>query len=114
PVATNELLTRPLFALDSGRIQKLTPARSGLQMQAGASGRLSFTLNENFRASFESVARSAALDVIFDRDFRGDWPLSLKLDNVGVLDALDALAFQTRSFWVVLDSKTIMAIPENQ
>jgi type II secretory pathway component GspD/PulD (secretin) len=39
--------------------------------------------------------------------------MRFKVDNMDVLDVLDRLALQTRSFWTALDSKTILVAPDN-
>src|SRR5262249_54987041 len=58
-------------------------------------------------------AELAGVNIIFDSDFRSI-PVPLKLENVDVLDALDYLAMETRTFWEPVDSATIMVVPDNQ
>jgi len=100
-----------VFINQSGNIRRLSPARSSLQTKA--TGLRSFKMDQDSRASFEEIAKAAGLNIIFDRDFR-NVPIQFKADNVDILDALDDLALQTRSFWSVLNSETIIVAPDNQ
>jgi type II secretory pathway component HofQ len=59
------------------------------------------------------LAAKAGLNVIFDRDFRS--PVQIPLfDSVDVLDALDLLSLQTKTFWEFMDATTILVSPDNQ
>ena len=80
-----------------------------MQVAAGPS---SFKMDQSSRAAFEALAQTAGLNIIFDRDFRST-PVQFRVDNMEILDALDRLALQTRSFWTAIDSKTILVAPDN-
>jgi hypothetical protein len=101
-----------LYVPDSNGVRKSSPSRSGLQV--AATGPTSIDLNENSRTLFQDLAAMAGLNLVFDPDFRSTGPISLKFDNVDVLDALDYLALGTRTFWEPLDATTIMIAPDNQ
>jgi len=113
-VATNgEMISagRPIFTLEAGAIHASSPAKSGLKP---APGSVSLNVKESPRMTFETLARTAGLNIIFDSDFRSQDGNSFKVENIDVLDALDLLALQTRTFWAPLDGRTIMVAPDNQ
>jgi hypothetical protein len=101
-----------ILTLDGGVVRDSAPARSVLNV--GSTGQVSFKLKDSTRAIFETLAGTAGLNVIFDPDFRSLDGQSFKVDKVNVLDALDFLALQTRTFWGPVDSKTIIVAPDNQ
>jgi hypothetical protein len=102
----------PIFTLEAGAVRKSRPARSALK--PSAPGPVSLDLKDNTRAIFETLARSTGLNIVFERDFRSQDVQSFKVENMDVFDAIDVLALQTRTFWEVLDSKTIIVAPDNQ
>jgi hypothetical protein len=112
-VTMGETLTgRHIWTLEGSTFRDSTPARSTLSL----SGTRPVSLNtkESTRAIFERLAQTAGLNIIFDPDFRSIENRSFKFDNLNVLDALDVLALQTRTFWEPVDSKTIIVAPDNQ
>jgi hypothetical protein len=70
-------------------------------------------MTDTAQTIFESIARTAGLNVIFDRDFRIADVVTFKVQNVDSLEALDLLSLQTKNFWQVLDDKTILVAPDN-
>ena len=106
-IATNA--TGDLFVQQAGNTRRLSPSRSPVQVAASPS---SFKMDQSSRAAFEALAQTAGLNIIFDRDFRST-PVQFRVDNMEILDALDRLALQTRSFWTAIDSKTILVAPDN-
>jgi hypothetical protein len=93
-------------------VRKSSPVRSRLQI--AATRPISIDMNEDSLAIFQALAELAGVNIIFDADFRSVRPIRLKLENVDVLDALDYLAIETRTFWEAVDSTTIMIAPDNQ
>jgi hypothetical protein len=72
-------------------------------------------MNDDSKTEFEALAAMAGLNILFDPDFRNaGHPIPLKLENVTVVDALDFLGYETRTFWTPVDSKTILIAPDNQ
>jgi hypothetical protein len=96
-----------------GSVVRDSTASRGIVNVTGK-GPVSFDVTDSTRAIFENVARAAGLNIIFDSDWRGLDRQSFKVDHLDVLDALDALALQTRSLWTPVDSKTIVVAPDNQ
>jgi type II secretory pathway component GspD/PulD (secretin) len=101
-----------ILTLDAGVVRDSVPARAILN--SAGTGLVSFSVKDNTRALFERLGRSAGLNVIFDPDFRSIDGQSFKVNNLDVLDAIDALALQTKNFWEPVDGKTIMVAPDNQ
>jgi hypothetical protein len=100
-----------ILTLEGSVVRDSTPSRTTLNVTG--KGPVSFDVTDSTRAIFENVARAAGLNIIFDSDFRSDQQ-SFKVDHLDVLDALDVLALQTRSFWTPVDGKTIVVAPDNQ
>jgi general secretion pathway protein D len=61
---------------------------------------------------FETLGKLAGLNVVFSADFRPT-PLSIDLADVKLADALRIVSQQTKSFWKVETSNTILVIPDN-
>src|SRR5262249_20161719 len=75
---------------------------------------VSINTDQNVRTAYSTLAAIAGVNVVFDDAFTDSGPTPFKLDNVNILDALDFLAMQTRTFWEVMDAKTIIVAPDNQ
>jgi hypothetical protein len=101
-----------LFVPDGANIKKSSPARS--QLQVGPALTTSIDMNDRTTTEYDALAAMAGLNILFDQDFRNAGPISLKVENVSVFDALDFLGFETRAFWTPVDSKTILVSPDNQ
>jgi type II secretory pathway component GspD/PulD (secretin) len=95
----------------SRAFRKMAPSQ--FQLEVKTQGAITINTNEDSRATYETLADMAGLNIVFDRDWQST-NVALKLQNAGILDALDFLSLQTRSFWEVLDSKTILVSPDNQ
>src|SRR5262249_3888870 len=85
--------------------------RSQLQVQTTAP--VSVELNDDSRIAYETLAKLAGLNIIVDSSFR-PVSVSLKLKDVGILEAFDLLSAQTQNFIEVVDNKTILVAPDNQ
>ena len=71
-----------------------------------------FRINADSRRVFETLGKLAGLNVVFSADFRPT-PLSIDLADVKLADALRIVAQQTKTFWKVETSNTILVIPDN-
>ena len=98
-----------VFILDANGTRTITPARAQLQ----PSRPVSFRMTNTSLAIFENIARTAGLNIIFDREFHSVSGVAFNVENVDALEALDLLSLQTRNFWQVLDDKTIFIAPDN-
>jgi hypothetical protein len=72
----------------------------------------SFKMTDTSQTIFETVARTAGLNIVFDRDFRSASGVSFNVENVNAVQALDLLSLQTKTFWEPLNGKTILISPD--
>ena len=63
------------------------------------------------RLVFTAIARLANMSIGFDPSFR-DAPVTVDLRNASLADALNAVADQTRTFFRVTGSRSILVIPD--
>lgn len=71
-----------------------------------------FKLSADSRRVFETLGKLAGLNIAFTPDFRPA-PLSEDLSGVTIEDAMGLVAMQSKSFWKVVTSNTILVIPDN-
>jgi hypothetical protein len=76
-------------------------------------GPFSFDANDSARATYEAVAATAGLRIVFDNRFQDTPAMPFKVDNVDISDALDFLALQTRTIWQMMDGETVLIAPDN-
>jgi len=70
-----------------------------------------FRISADSRTVYEALAKLSELNVAFTSDFRPS-PVSLDLTNVKIEDALKLLGYQTKTFWKVVTSNTILIVPD--
>jgi len=100
------------FVLNRRAAQALGVTPSPLQSRIR--GPFSFDANDTARGTYEALAATAGLHIVFDRRFQDDGPVTFKIENVDIVDALDFLSLQTRSIWQMMDGDTILVAPDNQ
>jgi hypothetical protein len=93
-------------------VRGLSPAQSQLNLRTVT--KISVDLNSTARNSFETVAEIGGLHVTFDERLKDSPATPFAVTDVSVLDALDFLSLQTRTFWLAIDSTTILVAPDNQ
>lgn len=71
------------------------------------------TLTEDSKVAYETIARLANLNVLFDPDYTSR-RLSLNLKNVSIQDALDIVALESRTFWRPVTANTIFVAQDTQ
>jgi general secretion pathway protein D len=98
--------------LRSRAVRSLAPAVSELNLKGAVT--ISVDVNATTRESFERVAGMAGLHVTFDERFKDGQVQPFSVNDVSVLDALDFLSLQSKTFWEVLDSTTILVAPDSQ
>jgi type II secretory pathway component GspD/PulD (secretin) len=70
--------------------------------------------NQPTREAFTAIAAKAGLSIMFQRDYRPTPPMTtLKLKDVDVYEALDAITMATGTFWTPLDRHTIFIVDSN-
>src|SRR5262249_46467440 len=76
---------------------------------------VSIDLNESVQHAFEELTGKVGLHVTFDKRFEDAPAGRLTLKDVRIVDALDFLSLQTRTFWNVEESGgTILVAPDTQ
>jgi hypothetical protein len=83
------------------------------QIQPGSAAPITMETNLDVRASFETLGQRAGINVVAPYgavDTRT--PVSFKVENKSVTEALDLLAKQTNTFWTGWDSKTILVFQD--
>ena len=116
----NEILTNrsqnipePEIELDQLKQVTRTNPSVAAQLEPKVRGPIDIHTTQDSRATFETLAQLAGLNVIFDPDFRGQ-RIPIDLSNVDIYEALDILALQTRTFWKPVNRTTILVSPDNQ
>ena len=83
------------------------------QLQLKHSDPVSVDLNQSARASYETLAELAGVNIIFDRDFQNDFFPPLRVEKADILEAFDRLSAVTGNFVEVFDSNTLLVAPNN-
>ena len=68
-------------------------------------------MSNDCRIVFETVAKLSGLGIVFDPDLPAR-RVSVDLSNVSLEQALDAVAFESKTFWAPLTSNIIMVAPD--
>jgi type II secretory pathway component GspD/PulD (secretin) len=66
------------------------------------------------RTTYEALAATAGLRIMFDSRLQGDGTVSFKIQNVDIVDALDFLSLQSRTIWEMMGRDTVLVMPDNQ
>jgi len=76
---------------------------------------VSIDLNESVQRAFQELTGKVGLQVTFDKRFEDAPAGRLTLKDVRIVDALDFLSLQTRTFWNIKESSgTILVAPDFQ
>jgi general secretion pathway protein D len=65
---------------------------------------------------YETLSKLAGINVVFDPDYDnqgGNTIVSVELNNVTLMDALEILALRTKSYWKPLNANTILVTTDN-
>ncbi len=73
---------------------------------------LNLRITEDSKKIYESIARLAGINVIFDPDFQPR-RITVELDRATLEQALDIVSLMTKAFWKSVTSNTIMVVPDN-
>lgn len=73
-------------------------------------------LTGDLKRAYESIAKISGINVIFDSDLgpKLTTQVPVDLNNVTVIEALDLLALQTKTYWAVVNPNTIIVTNDNQ
>jgi general secretion pathway protein D len=70
-------------------------------------------MSTDTKSIYETIGKLAGLNVLFDPDYQSR-PLSIKLKNVTLQEALDIVALQSRTFWRPVTPNTIFVAADTQ
>ena len=85
---------------------------SGVQLKPWPTEPLAhFRISADSRKVYETLAKLADLNVAFTSDFTPK-QVSVDLANVKIEDALRVVSYQTKTFWRVVTSNTILVVPD--
>jgi general secretion pathway protein D len=77
---------------------------------------ITLKLTGDLKRAYESIAKISGINVIFDADLGNKLTTQVPVDlnNVTVLEALDLVALQTKTYWAVVNKNTIIVTNDNQ
>jgi general secretion pathway protein D len=94
------------------RAQELFGGRPILEPSSTAPIQLRFAEDTSLQKIFEVLSKLSGINILFDESFR-DKRVTLDLVDVSFEEALDKLALINRLFYKVVDSSTIIIVPDN-
>ena len=76
---------------------------------------ITLKLTGDLKRAYDSIAKVGGLNVIYDPDIKpAPSPLSVDLNNVSVIEALDILSLQTKTYWTAINKNTILVANDTQ
>jgi general secretion pathway protein D len=94
------------------RAQELFGGRPLLEPSSTAPIQLRFAEDTSLQKIFEVLSKLSGINILFDESFR-DKRVTIDLVDVSFEEALDKLALINRLFYKVVDSSTIIIVPDN-
>ncbi len=94
------------------RAQELFGGRPILEPSSTAPIQLRFAEDTSLQKIFEVLSKLSGINILFDESFR-DKRVTIDLVDVSFEEALDKLALINRLFYKVVDSSTIIIVPDN-
>jgi general secretion pathway protein D len=94
------------------RAQELFGGRPILEPSSTAPVQLRFAEDTSLQKIFEVLSKLSGINILFDESFR-DKRVTIDLVDVSFEEALDKLALVNRLFYKVVDSQTIIIVPDN-
>src|SRR5262245_8223458 len=77
---------------------------------------ITLKLTKDLKTAYETIAKLGGINVIFDQDLgnrlSGSTPVDLT--NVTIIEALDLLSLQSKTYWTVVNKNTILVANDNQ
>jgi general secretion pathway protein D len=77
---------------------------------------ITLKLTGELKKNYQAIAKVGGINVIFDPDLPENklkQPMPIDLYNVTVIDALDILALQSKTYWSVVNGNTIIVAQDN-
>jgi general secretion pathway protein D len=77
---------------------------------------ITLKLTKDLKTAYETIAKLGGVNVIYDQDLgnRLQAPTPVDLTNVTIIEALDLLSLQTKTYWTVVNKNTILVANDNQ
>jgi general secretion pathway protein D len=94
------------------RARELFGGRPILEPSSTAPIQLRFAEDTSLQKIFEVLSKLSGINILFDESFR-DKRVTLDLVDVSFEEALDKLALINRLFYKIVDSSTIIIVPDN-
>jgi len=100
---------------DDALRKRLESARSPVMLQDISNDKLSAIEmpSADTKTVYETIAKLAGINVLFDPDYQPR-PISIKLKNVTLQEALDIVALESRTFWRPVTPNTIFVAADTQ
>jgi general secretion pathway protein D len=100
---------------DDALRKRLEAARSPVMLSDISNAPLSALemLQTDSKTVYETIGKLAGLNVLFDPDYQSR-PLSIRLKNVTLQEALDIVALESRTFWRPVTPNTIFVAADTQ
>ncbi|HEX6821460.1 MAG TPA: secretin N-terminal domain-containing protein [Candidatus Sulfotelmatobacter sp.] len=89
-------------------LDKLAQEAAGpVELQPLSNTLINLRLTENATMVYKTIARLAGINVLFDQDYKTQ-KITVELNDVTLREALNTVALQTKTFWSVVSSNTIL------
>lgn len=93
----------------SSRLQR---ARGPVELQTISDQPVVLNLTEDSRLVYETIGKLAGINVLFDPDYQSR-RIHVELNGVSLQDALEVVAFESKTFWRPVTSNTIFVATDN-
>jgi general secretion pathway protein D len=89
-------------------LDKMAKEAAGpVELQPLSNTLINLRLTENATMVYKTIARLAGINVLFDQEYKTQ-KITVELNDVTLREALNTVALQTRTFWTVISSNTIL------
>jgi len=78
-----------------------------VELQPLSNTLISLRLTENATMVYKTIAHLAGINVLFDQDYKPP-KITVELNDVTLREALNTVALQTKTFWTIVSSNTIL------
>ncbi|MBZ5536877.1 MAG: hypothetical protein LAO31_13070 [Acidobacteriia bacterium] len=109
--------TNQLSDVQSLMKQNETKPSHAVELSPVVTTPLTLKLTDTGKRVYETISKLAGINVVFDPDWeraQGQERLTVELNNVTLLEALEIMQIRTRTFWKPLSANTLLVIPDNQ
>jgi len=87
--------------------QQAEAAAGPIELEPLSATLINLRLSDSASVVYKTIGKLAGINVLFDQDFKSQ-KVTMELNNVTLLEALDTVALQTKTFWEPTSSNTIM------